>query len=191
MRFYDISMTILIILLFIICFSVVYVQNALKEIKENWPKYKCNPMYMPLAGAVGHDPIKNFTDCIGTMQFKMMDVFLEPVNFKLDLMSDMSFDFMKSINSFRIQGFGITKLLGNITGDIFGTFNNLVVQFQMFQYKMGDIVKRLIGTGKIVLNIIESAGLTIQSLDNGPIGDILGCFPPDTLIEKKMVKKLK
>ena len=35
----------------------------LQEIKTNWVQYRCNPVYMPLAGMVGSDIATNFMNC--------------------------------------------------------------------------------------------------------------------------------
>jgi hypothetical protein len=41
----------------------MFALNNIKDLKDNWAEYRCNPAYMPLAGMVGQDPFKNFNDC--------------------------------------------------------------------------------------------------------------------------------
>ena len=48
---------------FVIYMAGVFYYNQLAEIKEDWPKYRCNPMYMFLADNVE----ENFTYCIQNM----------------------------------------------------------------------------------------------------------------------------
>ena len=47
----------------------VFYFSQLAEIKANWPLYRCNPMYMPLADNVE----SNFTYCIQNMQSDYID----------------------------------------------------------------------------------------------------------------------
>ena len=58
---YDITLTITIILLFIFLFVFNIFTIGIKNIKNNWPKYRCNPSVMPFASMFGHDSSQNFT----------------------------------------------------------------------------------------------------------------------------------
>ena len=41
----------------------LYGLSQIDHVKKNWPKYRCNPIYMPMAGMVGQDVMSNFTKC--------------------------------------------------------------------------------------------------------------------------------
>ena len=41
---------------------------GIKKVKDNWGEYKCKPSVMPFAKFFGHDPSKNFSECIQAMQ---------------------------------------------------------------------------------------------------------------------------
>ena len=43
------------------------VSVGIKNIEDNWPTYRCNPVVMPFAGMFGQNAVTNFTYCIQTM----------------------------------------------------------------------------------------------------------------------------
>ena len=51
---------------FILYLMSVYFFSSVKDIKENWPKYRCNPMYMPLSDNIQQD----FVYCIQNIQYE-------------------------------------------------------------------------------------------------------------------------
>jgi len=81
MRFKDIFLTLMIILIFAFVFCIGFFTAGYKNIKNNWPDYACTPMVMPFASQFGHDTGENFTKCIGNMQSGMMGVFTAPLHF--------------------------------------------------------------------------------------------------------------
>ena len=55
-------------LAFALYIAGVFYYSQVAEIKANWPLYRCNPMYMPLADNME----ENFTYCIQSMQTNFM-----------------------------------------------------------------------------------------------------------------------
>ena len=41
----------------------LFALSQVSFLKKNWPKYRCHPLYMPMAGMVGQDVAANFTKC--------------------------------------------------------------------------------------------------------------------------------
>ena len=64
-------------LAFAIYVAGVFYYSQLAAIKANWPLYRCNPMYMPLAD----DVETNFVYCIQNMQSDFMGYLLQPLTF--------------------------------------------------------------------------------------------------------------
>ena len=89
MKFSDMILALLIILVFVGMYVFSIVSVGLKNIKKDWPKYRCNPMAMPLAGQLGFDPMENFTFCITKMQSNAMGFFLEPIHFLVGMMGEL------------------------------------------------------------------------------------------------------
>ena len=57
MKFKDILSMILVIVIFIALLFSSLLSVGIKKVKENWSKYKCNPIkpLMPFAGYLGYD----------------------------------------------------------------------------------------------------------------------------------------
>ena len=49
MKFVDIIKALLIVVIFGLLFFSSILTNGLQDIKDNWPKYRCSPTYMPFA----------------------------------------------------------------------------------------------------------------------------------------------
>ena len=68
MKSSDITLSVFIFLVFIAMYFYNILAVGIKNVQDNWPEYRCNPMVMPFAGTFGHDAGQNFTYCIQTMQ---------------------------------------------------------------------------------------------------------------------------
>ena len=124
MKFSDMILALLIILVFVGMYLFGIVSVGLKNIKKDWPKYRCNPMAMPLAGQLGFDPMENFTFCITKMQSNSMGFFLAPIHYLMSMMGNLGKDLMEAVNMVRSVIAYIRGMVGNIVGDIFGVFGS-------------------------------------------------------------------
>ena len=60
----DIWLSIIIFFIFLLLFLFNIISVGIKNIKENWPEYRCNPMVMPFSQDLGNiSPRENFTYC--------------------------------------------------------------------------------------------------------------------------------
>ena len=91
---------------------------GIQNIKDNWPKHKCNPMIMPFAGYLGHNPMENFVFCIGNIQKNMMGFFLKPIYYIVSLTGSLGKSIMKSMNKMRQMFASLRGMIQNIVGDI-------------------------------------------------------------------------
>jgi len=180
-------------LAFAIYIAGVFYYNQLALIRKDWPLYRCNPMYMPLAEDVG----SNFTYCIQTMQTNYMGYLLEPLTFITSSLGTTLGNFANDLNSIRamfskVRGFNL-----DIVQSIFGVFLNLIIEFQKITISIKDLIGKLIGVMTTLLYTMDGALLTMQSTWNGPPGQMvqaLGkCFHPDTSIKLNdgTIKKMK
>jgi hypothetical protein len=163
----------------------MYYFSSVEEIKENWPDYRCNPMYMPLSDNLQED----FTYCVQSMQTNLMGYLLQPITFITSSFSNLSGTFMTEINSVREMFNAIRVFITNIIQSIFGIFLNLIIEFQKITIGIKDLVGKLIGILATLMYVIDGSNKTIQSMWNGPPGQLvqaLGkCFHPDTKIKLK------
>ena len=171
----------------------VFYYSQLANIKANWPLYRCNPMYMPLAD----DVQSNFVYCIQSMQTSFMGYLLEPITFLTGSMNNVLGNFLTEINSVRAMFNKIRVFISSIIQSVFGVFLNLVIEFQRITISIKDLIGKTIGIMVTLLYVMDGSVKTMNSTWNGPPGQLvraLGkCFLPDTKIKLQngMIKAMK
>ncbi len=187
MKFKDIAYVVLIIVAFGILHLTGFIMLRLKELEEDWPKHRCNPMTMPFASYLGHDPIANFTYCVGNIQKDLMGFFLEPIEYVLSMVGQLGAWILSRLNLIREFFNMFRKFLSTMIGDIYGMFVNVLIQVQSLVIKLKDTVMKLVGILMTFMYLIQGAMMTGQSINRGPIGETLRavCFHKNTPINLK------
>jgi hypothetical protein len=173
----------------------VFYTNQLAEIKANWPLYRCNPMYMPLADDIN----ENFIYCIQSMQSDYMGYLLQPITSVTSSITTMLGGFLNDVQNIRAMFDKIRTFFTDIIQSIFGIFLNLIIEFQRIIIGIKDLIGKTIGIMVSLMYTMDGSIKTMHSVWNGPPGQLvkaLGkCFYPNTLIllkngEKKYMKDL-
>ena len=187
MKFKDIGYVILIIIAFGVLHLTGFIMLRLKELEDDWPKHRCNPMTMPFASYLGHDPISNFTYCVGNIQKDLMGFFLEPLEYVLSMIGNQGEWILCRLNLIREFFNMFRKFLGTMVGDIYGMFVNVLIQVQSLVIKLKDTVMKLVGILMTFMYLIQGAMMTGQSINKGPIGETLRniCFHKNTPVNLK------
>ena len=187
MKFKDIAYVVLIIIAFGILHFTGFIMLRLKDLEENWPKHRCNPMTMPFASYLGHDPMANFTYCVGNIQKDLMGFFLEPLQYVLGMVGNLGEWILARLNLLREFFNMFRKFLSTMVGDIYGMFVNVLIQVQSLVIKLKDTVMKLVGILMTFMYLIQGAMMTGQSVNRGPIGESLRsiCFHKDTPVSLK------
>ena len=187
MKFKDIAYVVLIIIAFGILHFTGFIMLRLKDLEENWPKHRCNPMTMPFASYLGHDPMANFTYCVGNIQKDLMGFFLEPLQYVLGMVGNLGEWILARLNLLREFFNMFRKFLSTMVGDIYGMFVNVLIQVQGLVIKLKDTVMKLVGILMTFMYLIQGAMMTGQSVNRGPIGETLRsiCFHKDTPVSLK------
>ena len=170
-------------LAFAIYIAGVFYYNQVAEIKAQWPLYRCNPLYMPLAD----DVQSNFVYCVQSMQTNFMGYLLEPLTFLTSSINYILGDFLDAINMVRAMFDKIRSFISSIIQSVFGVFLNLVIEFQKITIGIKDLIGKTIGIMTTLMYVIDGSVLTMQSTWNGPPGQLvkaLGkCFHPNTIVK--------
>ena len=173
MKIGDMIKGLIIVILFAFLCILSTLILGLKNIKANWPKYRCNPSVMPFAGQLGYNAIENFTFCIGNIQTDLMNFFLKPIYFVIQMASNLGKQLMESIQSIRGIISWIRFSIFAIIGDVLGIFINVISRFQLIIIQMKTLVMKMIAITVVILYKIEGAVMTGKSIYRGPIGDVL------------------
>mgnify|MGYP000709814372 CR=1 FL=1 len=197
MKLQDIVYTLLIIVVFFaLYYSNIFVLQ-INNVKKDWPKHRCNPMFMPFASYFGHDPIQNFTFCIQGMQSNYMNFVLQPLNYIGSMITNILGNVISDVEFIQTK---IEDMTGNMVGvvsQILGIFINIIIEFQKILIKMKDTFSKIIGVVATSVYVIEGSMMTGKSIIDGPIGKTMRtvCFHPDTPIETQRgvipIKKIR
>jgi len=194
MKTSDIGLSIFIFLVFIGLYVLNILGIGIQNIKQNWPKYRCNPIVMPFASYVGPDgtnPSDNFTYCIQNMQTNYMQYLLKPVNYNLNAMGSIASSLTESLNSVRgFFNYIRTEIMSIVEG-IFGVFLNIIIEFQRNIINIKDLFGKLVAILATFIYILSGSIMTMNSAWKGPPGQLvrsvskikIRCFHPDTLIK--------
>lgn len=165
---------------FAIYIGIIFYYTQVAVIKEKWPLYRCNPIYMPLAD----DIQSNFIYCIQTMQSNYMGYLLEPLNFLTGSLGTMLGNMTEEVNNIRAMFDKIRSFISDIIQTVFGVFLNLVIEFQRINISIIDLIGKTIGIMTTLMYTMDGSIKTMNSTWNGPPGQLvksLGkCFYPYT-----------
>lgn len=145
----------------------------IKNVKENWPYYKCNTNYMLFAWFFGYDTETNFQQCMQTMQSGYMNILMQPANYLMSLTTSSIGELSSSLND--VRGF-MNNFRTNLTGsisNIFGVFLNMLIQVQFMVIKMKDMISKNIGIMTTSMYTMDTGMQAMQSTWAGPIGKVV------------------
>jgi len=156
----------------------------LKNIKENWAEYRCNPMIMPFASFFDQDAKQNFEFCMG----KIFDVHsqssISSITSIFSTFTNLLQSIFSSISSIR----NIIASLGGGINVVFQEFTDRITSF-FFRLRVSAIrIKSLFMKMYAVLFSVMYMGMTgisgMSSFTNTFLFSFLDtfCFPGDTEI---------
>lgn len=173
MRSSDITLSILIILIFVGMYFYNILAIGIKNVQDNWPEYRCNPVVMPFAGTFGHDAMENFTYCIQNMQMDFMSYLLSPLDYLMNVMGETTSGFMDALQFIRDFFNVLRNFILSIVQSIFGVFLNILTQFQYLLIKTKDMVSKTIGSVVAMMYILQGGVMTMESGWKGPPGQMV------------------
>ena len=170
---------------FALYIAATYYLSSIKDIKDNWPLYRCNPLYMPLSDDISSD----FTYCIQNVTSSLMGFLLQPLTFITSSLASLGGDLSNQVNSIRQMTDKVRNMFSSIIQSVFGVFLNLVIEFQKIIIGIKDLMGKTIGIVVSMMFIMDGSLKTMNSAWNGPSGQLvkaLGkCFYPETKIKLK------
>ena len=194
MKSSDIGLTLLIFIIFIALYASNLLAIGIQNIKNNWVKYRCNPMVIPFSKTFSPNGISasdNFVYCVQNVQKSYMKSLLQPVNFNLNLSANILGSLTETINDLRAFFAQIRSLVTNIFGNIFSVFLNLIIEVQRVTINIKDLFGKIVAIMGTMMYILSGSIMTMESAWKGPPGGLvrtvskikIRCFDPDTTIK--------
>lgn len=163
---------------FVLYILGVFYYSKIVEIKENWPLYRCNPLYMPLADNIN----ENFVYCIQTMQSSYMDYLLQPIMYIVNTLGSTIGGLVGQINAIRAMFDKIRTFIPNIFSSIFSSFSTLIIEFEKISIGIRDMLGKITGVMVSIIYILDGSVKTMTSGYNF-VSKIGKCFHPNTLVK--------
>ena len=164
------------------CYNIFVVNY--NTIKNNWNDYKCNPLVMPFASSFGVDPVSNFSGCIQSATKDVMNTLLEPVEYTVGSVTQMSGQIGNSLQQARGMLSNIRTFFTSIFKRLFSVFLNVILEMQKMIISIKDLVGKLVGIMATILYMMQGSVMAMQSMWKGPPGKLIRglCFHPSTII---------
>jgi len=187
MKTSDLSITIFILIVFIILYVFNILSVGINQIKEDWPVYRCNPAIMPFASIFGQDVVNNFTYCIQSMQGNYMSYLMQPLQYNLNIIGNIGKSLTTAINNIRAFFDNIRNRIIGIVKSIFAVFLNILIEFQRITINIKDLFNKLIGIMVTLMYTLNGSVMTMNSAWSGPPGQLTRalCFHPETKLRLK------
>lgn len=158
--------------------------SNIQDIKDNWVKYRCNPVYMPMAGMVGSDISSNFLNCTLQSVNTYAGFVMDPIYQNFGILTDTIGGLVKSINDMRGAVTGASSGFMGIIQSTFGKIQNTIQSTVQLFGRVRTIMNRMMAVFAVMMNIVSTGVQTGVSVKDGPVGKAAEffCFHPETLI---------
>ncbi len=158
--------------------------GTLRDVTDNWSRYRCNPAVMPFAELFGYDSSENLKYCVRAMMQSQSGEFFKPI---YGVLGEYSTSLGLIVNT--MQGF--RQMLGNFKlstdsfiGGVMAKIQALMFQLRITFMRMQTLMGRVYGTMYSMVWLGTSsitAGLNLA--DNDLVNFMFEfCFAPDTPI---------
>lgn len=162
----------------------LFTVGNLEEVAKNWPRYRCNPIYMPFAASFGSDPVENFQFCLDSVFAGKAAAIFAPL---YNILNEFGNIISKIVNVamslrklFSTMFSSVTDFLGNVKQRIM----TIMMQIRISFMKMNNLMGRVFGTLYAII-YMGLSGLTAgQNIANNDLVKFLFefCFAPNTPI---------
>ena len=109
---------ILLNIMFVFFVIIMIMISSGQDIQDNWPEYRCNPLYMPFASNLED----NFNFCIQNITNSISGNILQPITFSTSVLSDSLGSISSDIQGVRTMFDSVRNMVSNIFQSIFGVF---------------------------------------------------------------------
>lgn len=163
-----------------IAFVIEYASNF-SDIQKNWPKYRCQPQMMPLAGLFGYNLNENFEFCLQQVIQKSTKGVTAPFTTGMFGFTNVLSNLMESANSFRVM---LSTLVGGvikIISEFKSRMTALMGRIKLTAGRMKAMMYRIYGTMFAVIYMGISAQTGILNFGDTFIFKFIDtfCFPPE------------
>lgn len=183
----------------LIIINLVIVLRCTKGyIKDNWTKYRCNPLIVPFASFFNENAFDNFGQCLFSQTAGYMSIFLQPIHQMIEIITTIFTSFKDSIQEIRKVILKIRIFFQWVVKDVMQRIQDVAGTMQFFFAKLKSIFGKSYAIFVTISYTMFTAYQSFLSIWNGPIGWTARtlCFDSETNIlmsngSKKKIKDIK
>lgn len=151
--------------LIIFSMLVVHASMTLDKIRDNWNEYRCNPIYMPFAGAIRPDVTtqENFLYCINSFGREIMKYPMDGIGALLKTTNDNLAEMTGPLAIFRGMFGRIRKFMLGFTMSTMTKAASSTSVFVHYLIKIRDMLKRFVGEGYVASFLTYTAFSFLES----------------------------
>jgi hypothetical protein len=171
--------SIFVIAVFLVLAGHVTASVGVRNIQDNWPENRCNPMYMPFASTLAPTPTtasENFSYCIHDFMMSAAPSFTKPLSYvqamTLELVSSMTTSNEKSVEQTSRFSFSVSGLFKSL----FGVMASIAGQFNVLISKLTDAQGKMMGAMTALLYIVTATQYAFMSMWEGIPGSMIRSF---------------
>jgi hypothetical protein len=149
---------------------------GVKNIQENWPEYRCNPLYMPFASTLAPVPTtarENFSYCLSDYMKSAGPALTQPISYvqsaTLALMGTMTESNEKSAE----QQSDFSHSVNDLFKGLFSVIGGMIAQFNIMLIKIIDIQGKMMASVTVVMYLVSTVQYTFMSMWNGIPGGLI------------------
>ena len=160
----------LIIIVFIILYSISGYLVSHHTIKKHWTSYRCNPLIMPFAGSFGKDPQETLSHCTQMTQNRLAPFKIQPLNYHISTIHDTLDSHITSMQ--KTRGF-MSSFRGGALGsvhDIFGSFTLALAETKVLLARLRDMLGK---SGAAILTLLRWMEAGVTTVGSAADGDSL------------------
>lgn len=138
-----------ILVLFIM--GIIHASESLNKIKDNWNEYRCNPIYIPFAGAIRPDVTtqENLLYCLNQMGNEVLKYPLDGIHQLLGTFTSSLTELTGSLGIFRNLFARMRNFMLSFTASTMSKAASSSSVFIHYLIKIRDVMKRFVGQGYI------------------------------------------
>lgn len=157
---YNISRMIVVILATVLSLLGIAVAQGLgnwSKIHEEWPKYRCNPMYMPVAGFIRPEVSTgdNFVHCTNELAGSIWGIVIDQINAYFAVLGSSLNDLAEPLGAFRTVFSNIRKFMFAFMAQTLTKAANSTSVFLHYLSKIRDVMSRFAGEGYIAAYLAQ------------------------------------
>jgi hypothetical protein len=151
----------------------LFALSRLDFLKRNWVAYRCNPIYMPMAGMVGQDIFSNFTKCTMKGFHDYAGFVMDPIMAEFDTVGSTVTEIGGALGDMRTMMGSMRGGFMGMVGSVFGKIQNLMSSIQYIIIRMRTLLSRIMGVMMSFMLVFYTGMETGQSVMNGPIMSVV------------------